>query len=151
MKTEDIDKKIGMPDVDEEWAKFEHEVIGLPTVSRKPLYWGIGIAASIALLVGFFLFGHDTEEPQQVIAQQTTTTKSSIVESKQKPSSELLAEATSPTTEEVAVEELQGHIGGLNIEESDSVRQARRDSLLNQREINMDSMLIEVNGTPIPL
>ena len=28
MKTEDIDKKIGMPDVDEEWAKFEREVLG---------------------------------------------------------------------------------------------------------------------------
>ena len=151
MKTEDIDKKIGMPNVDEEWAKFEREVIGQPTTSRKPLYWGIGIAASIALIAGVFLFGYDTEEPQQTIAQQTTTTKSSIVESKQKPSSDLLAEATSPTTEEVAVDELQGHIGGLNIEESDSVRQARRDSILNQREINMDSMLIVVNGTPIPL
>ena len=151
MKTDDIDKKIGMPDVDEEWAKFEREVIGQPPASRKPLYWGIGIAASIALIAGIFLFGHDTEEPQQIIAQQTTTTKSSIVESKQKPSLDLLAEATSPTTEEVAVEELQGHIGGLNIEESDSVRQARRDSLLRQREINMDSMLIVVNGTPIPL
>jgi hypothetical protein len=28
MKTEDIDKKIGMPDVDAEWARFEREVIG---------------------------------------------------------------------------------------------------------------------------
>jgi hypothetical protein len=47
---------------------------------------------------------------------------------------------------------LQGHIGGLNITgDSDSARQARRDSLLRQREINMDSMLIVVNGTPIPL
>ena len=27
MKTEDIDKKIGMPDVNDEWAKFESEVI----------------------------------------------------------------------------------------------------------------------------
>jgi hypothetical protein len=31
MKTEDIDKKIGMPDVDAEWAKFEREVIGEET------------------------------------------------------------------------------------------------------------------------
>ena len=63
-----------MPDVNEEWAKFEREVIGQPTASRKPLYWGIGIAASIALIAGVFLIGHDTEEPQQIIAQQTTTT-----------------------------------------------------------------------------
>ena len=27
MKTEDIDKRIGMPDVDKEWARFEQEVI----------------------------------------------------------------------------------------------------------------------------
>lgn len=316
MKTEDIDKKIGMPDVDEEWAKFEREVIGQPTASRKPLYWGIGIAASIALIAGFFLFGHNTEEPQQTIAQQTSPTKQivateeaaieatvesiaslekivpNIVETKQRPSSELLAQATPKATEEaiydcwesmpkypggdraleefimnnlrypnlameygargrvimnflvdscgyvsnikplkyllkydtlymnrepeerqVALKEqiqtlmgeegarilslmpqrwapanrfgkfvsvrynvpiifnvtdaeretylaqkqatndvLQGHIGGLNITgDSDSARQARRDSLLRQREINMDSMLIVVNGTPIPL
>ena len=27
MKTEDIDRKIGMPDIDMEWAKFDKEVI----------------------------------------------------------------------------------------------------------------------------
>ena len=315
MKTEDIDKKIGMPDVDEEWAKFEREVIGQPTASRKPLYWGIGIAASIALVAGIFLFGQDAEE-QQVIAQQTTSTIQTPseedkvvdaaeepatlpekvepvrIETKQHSSSELLARATPKATEEaiydcwesmpkypggdraleefvmnnlrypdlameygargrvimnflvdscgyvsnikpikyllkydtlcmnclpaeqqVALKEqiqtlmgeegtrilslmpqrwapanrfgkfvsvrynvpiifnvtdaeretylaqkqatndvLQGHIGGLNITgDSDSARQARRDSLLRQREINMDSMLIVVNGTPIPL
>ena len=313
MKQEDIDKKIGMPDVDEEWAKFEREVIGQPTASRKPLYWGIGIAASIALVAGIFLFGEDAEEQQQAIAQQTSPTKQivateeaaieatvesiaslekivpNIVETKQRPSSGLLAQALPPTTEEtvydcgevmpqypggdralkefimnnlrypdlameygargrvimnflvdscgyvsnikplkyllkydtlymnrvpeerqVALKEQiktligeegarilslmpqrwapanrfgkfvsvrynvpiifnitdaeretylaqqsesqQGHIGGLNITgDSDSARQARRDSLLRQREINMDSMLIVVNGTPIPL
>ena len=316
MKTEDIDKKIGMPDVDEEWAKFEREVIGQPTASRKPLYWGIGIAASIALAAGIFLFGEDADEQQQAIAQQTSPTKQIvateeaaieapvestaspemdvpiIVETKQRPSSGLLAQATPKATEEaiydcgesmpkypggdraleefimnnlrypdlameygargrvvmtflvdscgyvsnikplkyllkydtlymnrepaeqqVALKEqiktligeegarilslmpqrwapanrfgkfvsvkynvpiifnvtdaeretylaqkqatndvLQGHIGGLNITgDSDSARQARRDSLLRQREINMDSMLIVVNGTPIPL
>lgn len=174
MKQEDIDKKIGMPDVDAEWAKFEREVIGREKASRKPLYWGIGIAASIVLVAGFFLFGHDIEEPQQTIAQQTTTTMQvpsteetaievpaesialpekdvpTIVETKQRPSSRLFAEATPPTTEETANDELQGRIAGLN-DIPDSVRQARRDSLLRQREINMDSMLIVVNGTPIPL
>ena len=63
----------------------------------------------------------------------------------------MLAEAIPPAREDVADEELQGHIAGLNgIDIPDSVRQARRDSLLRQREINMDSMLIVVNGTPIP-
>ena len=175
MKQEDIDKKIGMPDVDAEWAKFEREVINPKTASRKPLYWGIGIAASIALVAGIFLFGHDTEEQQQTIAQQNThsmltpsTEKtiveetvesiaspkgdlSTIVETKQRPSTELLAEAASPAREDVADEELQGHIAGLNgIDIPDSVRLARRDSVERERNLRRDSMLIVVNGTPIP-
>ena len=124
MKQEDIDKKIGMPDVDAEWAKFEREVIGQPKASRKPLYWGIGIAASIALVAGISLFGHDAEEPQQTIAQQTAPTQQTpseeekvaetpdestsspekdvpvIVKTHQRPSSDLLAQAAPPTTEE---------------------------------------------------
>ena len=164
MKQEDIDKKIGMPDVDAEWAKFEREVIGQSKASRKSLYWGIGIAASIALVAGIFLFGGNTEEPQQTIAQQNThtiqtpsveqadvdTTKEPVrIETKQRPSSELLAQATPSIREGVSNDELQGRIAGHEI--PDSVRQARRDSILSQREINMDSMLIVVNGTPIPL
>lgn len=66
MKTEDIDKKIGMPDVNDEWAKFESEVINkegpAPKKSRRPLYiWlgGLGIAASLILL-----FVLNMKEPQ---------------------------------------------------------------------------------------
>ena len=66
MKTEDIDKKIGMPDVNDEWAKFESEVINkeeaAPRKSRRPLYiWlgGLGIAASLLLL-----FVLNMKEPQ---------------------------------------------------------------------------------------
>jgi hypothetical protein len=53
MKTEDIDKRIGMPDVDKEWARFEQEVIGKETKRHSALAWalGIGIAASVALLL----------------------------------------------------------------------------------------------------
>ena len=125
MKREDIDKKISMPDVDAEWAKFEREVIDNKTTSRKPLYWGIGIAASIALAVGIFLYGQDANEPQRTMAQQKTPTRqmlsaeettivdpaksiispnkelSTNVEAKQHPSSELLAEAKSSNTETV--------------------------------------------------
>ena len=70
MRQEDIDKKIGMPDVDVEWAKFEREIINPKTVSRKSLYWGIGIAASIALVAGLFFLDHDVKAPQQTVAQQ---------------------------------------------------------------------------------
>ncbi len=54
MKTEDIDKKIGMPDVDAEWARFEREVINKESARpKRAASWaaGIGIAASIALMV----------------------------------------------------------------------------------------------------
>ena len=65
MKTEDIDKKIGMPDVDAEWAKFEREVIGEETQPKKrslaPWAWGIGIAASIAVVAGFFFLGNGSK------------------------------------------------------------------------------------------
>ena len=124
MKQQDIDKKIGMPDVDKEWAQFEREVIDQKTTSRKPLYWGIGIAASIALVTGIFLLNHDAEK-QQAIAQQTTNTteiptasdnKSAIVaaeepvalpakdepvrmETEQRPRAELLAQAPPPSAE----------------------------------------------------
>ena len=54
MKKEDIDKRIGMPDVDEEWTRFERDVIGKDTKPRmlRVAAWagGIGIAAAIALL-----------------------------------------------------------------------------------------------------
>ena len=65
MKTEDIDKKIGMPDIDDEWAKFEREVIGeeeTKTRKRGFVGWTVGIAASIALLAGIFLWVKDTEK-----------------------------------------------------------------------------------------
>lgn len=64
MKIEDIDKKIGMPDVDEEWAKFEREVIDEETKPQKRVFirWTIGIAASIALALGIFLWGDDEEK-----------------------------------------------------------------------------------------
>lgn len=64
MKTEDIDKKIGMPDVDEEWAKFEREVLDkeAKTGKRVLMGWTAGIAASIALLAGIFLWGNGVEK-----------------------------------------------------------------------------------------
>jgi len=73
MKREDIDKRIGMPDVDAEWARFEREVINK---DAKPGLWrvtawagGIGIAAAIALL---FVLNMGKEEiiEQPLMAQQ---------------------------------------------------------------------------------
>ena len=139
MKTEDIDKKIGMPDVDEEWAKFEREVLSEETKTRKRVFvgWTIGIAASIALLAGIFLWGNDEEQQTgssnqlAQAAKDQTSEKRNVTDSdevkedtthnsqsqellstprevfenvaanhqKEKPSGELLAQATPPATE----------------------------------------------------
>ena len=74
MKKEDIDKRIGMPDVDAEWARFEREVIAK---DKKPAFrrlaaWagGIGIAATIALL--FVLnMGREESADQPLVVQET--------------------------------------------------------------------------------
>ena len=71
MKKEDIDKKIGMPDVDAEWARFEHEVIDKKTKAGKNLWlWGLSIAASIIIVAGFFLPHYDFKEQEQLLAEQ---------------------------------------------------------------------------------
>ena len=73
MKTEDIDKRIGMPDVDAEWARFEQEVIGKePKTNRRSIYsWmgGLGIAACLLL---FFLInkGDEPKPETSVVAEQ---------------------------------------------------------------------------------
>ena len=96
MKTEDIDKKIGMPDVDAEWARFEREVIGsadvpsatgsadvssangntsIPAPRSRTIYaWigGLAIAASILLL--FMLnMGTDVAKEAPLVAQQVSS------------------------------------------------------------------------------
>ena len=75
-----------MPDVDAEWAKFEREVIGEVTQHKKrafvPWAWGIGIAASIAVVAGLFLFGNEPKginEGSVAIAEEN---KSEVPEEK---------------------------------------------------------------------
>lgn len=73
MKTEDIDKRINMPDVDAEWARFEQDVIGKePKANRRSIYsWigGLGIAACLLL---FFLIniGDEPQPETPVVAEQ---------------------------------------------------------------------------------
>lgn len=123
MRQQDIDKKIGMPDVDKEWARFEREVIGTNSKSRlrHAATWTIviGIAAAILLL---FVLNTDmekvTEGPigvQKVAmnSQQENTPTSqqddnvmrsdSLITPRQlparRPRAELLAQATPPSAE----------------------------------------------------
>lgn len=73
MKQDDIDKRINMPDVDAEWAKFEHEVIRKETLRRlrNVTAWagGISVAATILLLFVLNVSNNKaTEKP--LVAQQ---------------------------------------------------------------------------------
>ena len=78
MKTQDIDKKIGMPDIDAEWVKFEHDVIDAEVKSHKRvMLWGLSVAASIVLVAGIFLFGRGADEQAETmvaIAEKTIAT-----------------------------------------------------------------------------
>ena len=86
METTDIDKKIGMPDVDAEWARFEREVIGEETQPKKHSLalwaWGIGIAASIAVVAGLFLFGNRSKEKNEGSVAMAEENKSEVPEKK---------------------------------------------------------------------
>ena len=99
MKTEDIDKKIGMPDVDAEWAKFEHDVIDAEVKSHKRvMLWGLSIAASILLVIGLFLFAQDAEEQAETMV--------AVAEKPIVPNTHA-ADVTTPATEEApATEEM---------------------------------------------
>ena len=84
MKTEDIDKKIGMPDVNDEWAKFESEVINkekvAPQKNRRTLYaWlgGMGIAASLLL---FFVLSMKDELAEEPLLTAQTMLAEGVVE-----------------------------------------------------------------------
>ena len=131
IRTTDIDKKIGMPDVDAEWARFEREVIGEETQPKKHSLalwaWGIGIAASIAVVAGLFLFGNGlkgenegsvamveenkSEVPKEKDANGGNAEKaitSNIIDNK---SENLLAEVSDTETQDP----LQRRIAGLDI------------------------------------
>ena len=53
MKTEELDKRIGMPDIDTEWAKFETEVMGTtkPATKHRFMKSWMAKAAAIAGIV----------------------------------------------------------------------------------------------------
>lgn len=88
MKTEDIDKKIGMPDVDKEWARFEQEVIGKePKANKRSIYsWigGLGIAACLLL---FFLInmGDEPKPATPVVAELQPVQQPAAKENKEEP------------------------------------------------------------------
>jgi hypothetical protein len=91
MKTEDIDRKIGMPDIDMEWAKFEKEVIeaseeknkvesGKWNVesriwSRAAMITGIIMSVSLITFASIYLYSTPQEktEPQETGSEMAVT------------------------------------------------------------------------------
>ena len=87
MKTEDIDRKIGMPDIDMEWAKFEKEVIDaseekskMESVkwevnrnwSRAAMFIGIIMGVSLIALASIYFYPtpkQETENKKDVAEQ----------------------------------------------------------------------------------
>jgi hypothetical protein len=91
MKTEDIDRKIGMPDIDMEWAKFEKEVIEASEEknkvesgkwkvnsmiwSRAAMITGIIMGVSLITLASIYLYSTPQEktEPQKTGSEMAVT------------------------------------------------------------------------------
>ena len=88
MKTEDIDKKIGMPDVDAEWARFEQEVIGKETKASKRFKYswigGLGIAACL-LLIFLINRGDEPKPATPVVAELQPVQQPAVNEVKEEP------------------------------------------------------------------
>ena len=80
MKTEDIDRKIGMPDIDMEWAKFEKEVIEASEEknkvdggkwkvdsriwSRAAMFIGIIMSVSLIALASIYFYPTPKQETE---------------------------------------------------------------------------------------
>ena len=178
MKTEDLDKKIGMPNVDAEWTRFEREVIdGEETKESslaKRLAWSLGIAASIALLVGVFLFMRNDKNK---ILEADTTPKEYRKKPVQEPSDanadeHLFAEVTPPSAvdspkkgdvikqmgDEKGVddlnkkqdEELQERIAQLDVVSTSADLGPGHTMRLGGNPRDNDSILVVIDGKPVP-
>ena len=161
MKTEDIDKRIGMPDVDKEWARFEQEVIGKETKRHSALAWalGIGIAASVALLIIYNIGKEQTEQP--LMAQVEPTQPEHVSEPARVPEKDVVAEVSKPVIaprKELALAKADASATtGLDIparEYTGAVQKPKEDGLGSGTTMRLrgigdskpDSFLVVVNG-----
>ena len=155
METTDIDKKIGMPDVDAEWARFEREVIGEETQPKKHSLalwaWGIGIAASIAVVAGLFLFGNRSKGKNEGSVAMAEENKSEVHEEKDANDGnaenfQLQPDFQAKTSESEKQDPLQGHIAGLDLDDKPFhfVKETDRSALPHLWE--RDTVLTLVNG-----
>lgn len=172
MKTEDIDKRIGMPDVDKEWARFEQEVISGRTKRRSAFAWalGVGIAASVALLLIFNIGKKQTEqapitaqtegikpqptpqpvreEVQQVKEQKVETKTSTPVIAQSKKLALANANASATSSLEIAAHEYTGAVQKMEDLEGlafESVDQALQEQIAG-RDISHNEAEPELKG-----
>ena len=136
MKTEDIDKRIGMPDVDKEWARFEQEVIGKETKRHSTLAWalGIGIAASVALLIIYNIGKEQTEQP--LMAQVEPTQPQHVSEPARVPAKEVVTEVPKP----VIAQNKKLALANANVPAASSLDIPAREYTGAVQKIKMDDM-----------
>ena len=119
MKTQDIDKKIGMPDVDAEWTKFKREVIDKEAPShRTVMLCGLSIAASIALIAGIFLFGKGAGEQTETMvakAEQPIVTDAHEADAATPATEEAPATKEMPKTKKVPKTEQHSNVGQIAV------------------------------------
>ena len=153
MKTEDIDKRIGMPDVDKEWARFEQEVIDphqqppsmgrLSAAKNSPPRgrWrgvggllGIGIAASVALLIIYNIGKEQTEQP--LMAQVEPIQPQHVSEPARVPAKEVVAEVPKP----VIAQNKKLALANANVPAASSLDIPAREYTGAVQKIKMDDM-----------
>lgn len=97
MKPEEIDQKIGMPDVEQEWRRFERDVIDQPRLApaRRPwmsraaaIGW-VGLVSSLALAATWYLH-HDAVAPDAPVAVSAPAPSASVGDSELEPEEEAL-------------------------------------------------------------
>ena len=153
MKTEDIDKKIGMPDVNDEWAKFESEVINkekvAPQKNRRTLYaWlgGMGIAASLLLFFVLSMKDELAEEPQFTAQAkiEKNVVESTMVESAVE---ELIVESPIATAIAEKAEEVKAIRSKIaRVEKKDTVKVLSAQLIAQVRAYEQNSDLDRVTG-----
>ena len=153
MKTEDIDKKIGMPDVNDEWAKFESEVINkeevAPQKNRRTLYaWlgGMGIAASLLLFFVLSMKDELAEEPQ--FTAQTMLAEGVVEETAvESPIEETTAESPIATAIAEKAEEVKAIRSKIaRVEKKDTVKVLSAQLIAQVKAYEQNSDLDRVTG-----
>ena len=153
MKTEDIDKKIGMPDVNDEWAKFESEVINkekvAPQKNRRTLYaWVGGMSIAASLLLFFVLSMKDELAEEPLLTAQTMLAEGVIEETAvESPIEETTAESPIAAAIAEKAEEVKAIRSKIaRVEKKDTVKVLSAQLIAQVRAYEQNSDLDRVTG-----